>query len=91
MLGIDCALPEILLRVRFGLELAKKLCMSACTVMYAIVKRRKTTVEVRVKDLVAAGKEMVEFLTHFVHDVREIEQAFTSCFASAWWARCTST
>ena len=43
------------------------------------------------KDLVAAGKEKVEILTHFEHDVREIGKAFTNCLASAWWARCTST
>jgi hypothetical protein len=82
-LGIDYALPEILSRVRFAFVLAMTLCLSACALMYAIVKRKKkklseNRVEVRTKDPMAGGKEKVEILTHFEHDVREIGKAFTN-------------
>jgi hypothetical protein len=82
-LGIDYEVPEVLSRVRFAFMLVMALSLSACALMYAIVNRKKkklseNKVEVRTKDPMAGGKEKVELLTHFEHDVREIGKAFTN-------------
>ena len=82
-LGIDYEVPEVLLRVRFAFMLVMALSLSACALMYAIVNRKQkklseNKVEVRTKDPMAGGKEKVEILTHFEHDVREVGKAFTN-------------
>lgn len=82
-LGIDCELPEVLYRVRFAFMLVMAITLSACALMYAMVNRKKkklseNKIEVRTKDPLAGGKEKVEILTHFEHDVREVGKAFTN-------------
>eukprot|EP00740_Mantoniella_antarctica_P006027 CAMPEP_0181352622 /NCGR_PEP_ID=MMETSP1106-20121128/2408_1 /TAXON_ID=81844 /ORGANISM="Mantoniella antarctica, Strain SL-175" /LENGTH=251 /DNA_ID=CAMNT_0023465195 /DNA_START=140 /DNA_END=895 /DNA_ORIENTATION=- len=82
-LGIDYEVPEILLRVRCAFATVMALSLLSCALMYALVNRRKkklseNRVEVRTKDQMNGGKEKVEILTYFDHDVREIGKAFTN-------------
>lgn len=82
-LGIDYEVPEILFRVRVAFAIVMALSLSACALMYVLAngKRKKLSedkVEVRTKDPMNGGKEKVEILTHFEHDVREIGKAFTN-------------
>jgi len=82
-MGIDYSDPAILNNVRMAFALAMALCVSSCALMYAIVQRKKKKltedkVEVTTKDPMDGGKEKVETLTHFEHDVREVGKAFTN-------------
>ncbi len=82
-IGIDYTDASILNRVRTGFAIAMALCLSACALMYLIVQRKKkklqeNKVQVTSKDPMDGGKEKVETLTHFEHDVREVSKAFTN-------------
>ena len=82
-LGIDYEVPEVLSRVRLAFMIVMALSLSACALMYGIVSRKQkklseNKVEVRTNDPMAGGKEKVEILTHFEHDLREVGKAFTN-------------
>jgi hypothetical protein len=82
-MGIDYSDPAILFKVRAGFACAMALCISACALMYLLVHRRKKKltedkVQVTSKDPMDGGKEKIESLTLFEHDLREVQKAFTN-------------